>query len=66
MYSGLVVESGPLKSYKLLTPNEYAPGKGVLPEGNLMLEVYTARKAAFTVVLTRTPSGDYRATQLVR
>jgi len=65
MYSGLVVESGPLKSYKLLTPNEYAPGKGVLPEGNLMLEVYTA-KAAFTVVLTRTPSGDYRATQLVR
>jgi len=65
MYSGLVVESGPLKSYKLLTPNEYAPDKGVLPEGNLMLEVYTA-KAALTLVLTRTPSGDYRATQLVR
>ncbi|HEX4419477.1 MAG TPA: energy transducer TonB [Kofleriaceae bacterium] len=65
MYSGLVVESGPMKDWKLLTPSEYATGGGALPEGNLVLQVRTA-KEAFAVVLTRTPSGDYRATQLAR
>jgi len=65
MYSGLVVESGPMKDWKLLTPNEYSSGSGGLPEGNLVLQVRTA-KEAFAVVLTRTKSGDYRATQLAR
>ena len=65
MYSGLVVESGPLKDWKLLTASEYASGGGALPEGNLVLQVRTA-KEAFAVVLTRTKSGDYRATQLAR
>lgn len=65
MYSGLVVESGPMKDWKLLTPNEYASGSGALPEGNLVLQVRTA-KETFAVVLTRTKSGDYRATQLAR
>jgi TonB family protein len=65
MYSGLVVESGPMKDWKLLTPKEYASGGGALPEGNLVLQVRTA-KEAFAVVLTRTKSGDYRATQLAR
>jgi hypothetical protein len=65
MYSGLVVESGPMKDWKLLTPKEYTSGGGVLPEGNLVLQVRTA-KEAFAVVLTRTKSGDYRATQLAR
>lgn len=65
MYSGLVVESGPMKDWKLLTPAEYSNGSGALPEGNLVLQVRTA-KEAFAVVLTRTKSGDYRATQLAR
>jgi hypothetical protein len=65
MFSGLVVESGPMKDWKLLTPNEYAGGKGTLQEGNFVLQVRTA-KEAFAVVLTRTKSGEYRATQLAR
>ncbi len=65
MYSGLVVESGPMKDWKLLTANEYASGSGALSEGNLVLQVRTA-KESFAVVLTRTKSGDYRATQLAR
>jgi TonB family protein len=65
MYSGLVVESGPMKDWKLLTASEYASGSGALPEGNLVLQVRTA-KESFAVVLTRTKSGDYRATQLAR
>ncbi|MGE0550901.1 MAG: energy transducer TonB [Kofleriaceae bacterium] len=62
MYSGLVVESGPMKDWKLLKPSEYG---GDLPEGNVVLQVRTA-KTAFAVVLTRTKSGEYRATQLAR
>jgi len=65
MYAGLVVESGPMKSSKLLTPSEYTSGSGALPEGNLVLQIRTA-KESFAVVLTRTKSGDYRATQLAR
>jgi hypothetical protein len=62
MYTGLIVESGPMKDWKLLTADEYG---GSLPEGNVVLQVRTA-KATFAVVLTRTNSGDYRATQLAR
>ncbi|NVB78915.1 MAG: hypothetical protein HOV81_11005 [Kofleriaceae bacterium] len=64
MYSGLVVESGPMKDWKLLAANEYGGGES-LPEGNVVLQVRTA-KESFAVVLTRTKSGDYRATQLAR
>lgn len=65
MYSGLVVESGPMKDWKLLTASEYGSASGALPEGNLVLQVRTA-KESFAIVLTRTKSGDYRATQLAR
>ena len=65
MYSGLVVESGPMRDWKLLTPKEFGNGAEALPEGNFVLQIRTA-KAAFAVVLTRTPSGEYRATQLAR
>jgi TonB family protein len=65
MFSGLVVESGPMKDWKLMTPSEYGGGSGALPEGTLVLQVRTA-KEAFAIVLTRTKSGDYRATQLAR
>jgi len=64
MYSGLVVESGALKDWKLMTPAEY-PGAGQLPDGDLVLQVRTA-KESFAVVLHRTNSGEYRATQLAR
>jgi hypothetical protein len=65
MYAGLIVESGPMKDWKLLSPSEYSSGGSSLPEGNVVLQVRTA-KESFAVVLTRTPSGDYRATQLAR
>ena len=65
MYTGLIVESGPMKDWKLLTANEYAAAGASLPEGNLVLQVRT-QKESFAVVLTRTKSGDYRATQLAR
>jgi hypothetical protein len=65
MYGGLVVESGPMKDWKLLTPREYSSSGESLPEGNVVLQVRTT-KEAFAVVLTRTKSGDYRATQLAR
>jgi Gram-negative bacterial TonB protein C-terminal len=64
MYAGVIVESGALKDWKLMTPAEYAGG-GQLPEGNLVLQVRTAREA-FAIVLSRTKSGEYRATQLAR
>ncbi|HEU4612804.1 MAG TPA: TonB family protein, partial [Kofleriaceae bacterium] len=64
MYGNLVVESGPLKDWKLLSPNEYSSSAS-LPEGNVVLQIRTA-KESFAVVLTRTKSGDYRATQLAR
>ena len=62
MYSGLIVESGPLKDWKLLTPGEYG---GQLPDGNLVLQVHTD-KASFAIVLTKQAGGDWRATQLAR
>ena len=62
VFSGLIVESGPMKDWKLLSPAEYGAG---LPDGNVVLQVRT-EKASFAVVLTRTPSGDYRATQMAR
>jgi TonB family protein len=65
MFSGLIVESGPMKDWKLLKPSEYGSGGASLPEGSLVLQVRTA-KEAFAVVLTRTKSGDYRATQIAR
>jgi TonB family protein len=65
MYGELITESGPMKDWKLLSPGEYTSGNGSLPEGNVVLQVRTT-KEAFAVVLTRTKSGDYRATQLAR
>ena len=65
MYGELIAESGPMRDWKLLSPGEYTSGNGALPEGNVVLQVRTT-KEAFAVVLTRTKSGEYRATQLAR
>lgn len=63
MYAGLIVESGPMKDYKLLTAGE--AGVQGAPEGTYVLQLRTA-KAAFSIVWMRTKSGDYLATQLAR
>ncbi|TMQ20621.1 MAG: hypothetical protein E6J91_03620 [Deltaproteobacteria bacterium] len=63
MYAGLVVESGPLKDWKLLTPGE--AGVQGAPAGTFVLEI-RAGKEAFRVLLARMNSGEYRATQLAR
>lgn len=62
MYAGLILESGSMKDWKLLTPSEYG---GALPDGALVLQVRTT-KGAFNVVLQRTNSGEYRASQIAR
>ena len=63
MYSGLIVESGPMKDYKLLTAEE--AGVQGAPEGTYVLQLHTA-KAGFAVVFMRTRAGEYLATQLAR
>ena len=63
MYTGLVVESGGMTGWKLLTPSE--AGVQGAPDGTYVLQLRTA-KESFAVVLMRTNSGEYRATQLAR
>jgi len=63
MYANLVVESGPMKDYKLMTPAE--AGVADAPGGVYVLQLRTT-KAAFLIQLTRIPSGEYLATQLIR
>jgi hypothetical protein len=68
LYTGVIVESGPLKDWQLLTAEEYAAKAGApakLGEGELVLLV-KAGKQQFAIVLRKTPGGDYRATQMVR
>src|SRR4029077_5862522 len=45
MYSGLVVESGPIKDWKLLSAGEYSSGGTSLPHGNVVLQVRTAKES---------------------
>ncbi len=67
LYTGLLVESGPLKDWQLLTAAEYAAKSGgaQLGEGDLVL-VVRAAKQQLAILLRRTGSGDYRASQLLR
>jgi len=67
MYRGLLSESGPLRDWKLMTPSEYSARVGPIQTvGNsLVLQVRTS-KETFAVVLTRMPSGEFRATQILR
>ena len=64
LYSGILVESGPMRDWKLLTPKEYGGGDA-LPDGNVVLQVHTT-KESFAIVLTKQKSGDWRATQIAR
>ncbi|MBP6630774.1 MAG: TonB family protein [Kofleriaceae bacterium] len=68
MYQQLVAESGPMRDWQLVTPAEYearTKARVELPEGSVLLLIRTERER-FAVVFQRTPSGDYRATQLAR
>jgi len=62
MYS-VLVESRAMKDWKLLTPSE--AGVQAAPEGTFVLQIRTG-KGTFSVVLTRTKSGEYRAAQLAQ
>jgi len=64
MYGELVAESGAMKDWKLLKASEY-PGGAKFPEGTVVVTVQAAN-ATFAVVMSKTPSGDYRATQIAR
>ena len=62
MYKGLLVESGPLRDWKLMTAAEY----GAQAAGDaLVLQVRTS-KETFAVVMQKTGSGEFRAVQIVR
>jgi TonB family protein len=62
MYKGLVVESGPMRDWKLMTAAEYGAAGAT---DALVLQVRTS-KESFAVVLQKTGSGEYRAVQMVR
>lgn len=67
MYTGVLVESGPLKDWQLVTAEEYAAKGGTLKLGENELAIMVkAAKQQFAIVLRKTPGGDYRATQMVR
>jgi TonB family protein len=68
MYEGLIVESGPMKDWALLTPAEYEKRVGAevpVHDDSLFLVLRTA-KESFALVMAKTKSGEYRATQLAR
>ena len=67
MYEGLIVESGALESWEVMTPGAYAKQTGSpveLADGSLVLVVKA--KETFAVVMNKTKSGEYRATMVVR
>ncbi len=67
MYTGVLVESGPLKDWQLVTAAEYAAKGGTHKLGDNELAIMVkATKQQFAIVLRKTPGGDYRAAQMVR
>ncbi|HUQ05871.1 MAG TPA: hypothetical protein VM261_25390 [Kofleriaceae bacterium] len=68
VYEGLLVESGPMKDWKLLSPGEFTAKTGIpaqVEDGAMVLMLVTG-KEKFGVVLTPTRSGEYRATEILR
>jgi TonB family protein len=68
LYTGLVVESGKLKDWKLVSTDEYAKKFGTpinLGDDGAIL-VVTAEKGMFAIILQKMRSGDYRATHIIR
>jgi hypothetical protein len=68
VYEGLLVESGPLKDWQLLSPREFRQregGGGTFGDGSLVIAIATS-KERFGIVLTPTRSGEFRATHILR
>ena len=68
VYEGLLVESGPMKEWKLLSPAEFTAKTGTpaqVEDGAMVLMLVTG-KERFGVVLSPTRSGEYRATEILR
>lgn len=67
VYEGLLVESGALKRFEVMTPEKFTARTGVaVSEPDARVLLVEATKATFGVVLTRTRSGEYRATAIAR
>ncbi len=67
-YEALLVESGPMQDWKLVSPAQFTAKTGVptqLEDGSMILLLVVA-KESFGVVLTPTRSGEYRATEILR
>ena len=68
VYGALLVESGPMQDWKLLSPSAFTQKSGIpaqVDEGAMVL-LLSASKAKFGIVLTPTRSGEYRATEVLR
>lgn len=69
VYGALLVESGPMTDWKLLSPNTFTQKTGIPVSGaadGAMVLMLQARKATFGVLLTPTRSGEYRVTEVLR
>jgi len=70
IYTGLVVESGRLRDWKLVGRGEYAKRYGTPialgPDETGAIMMVTTDKTGFALVLQAMRSGDYRVTQLIR
>lgn len=68
VYGALLVESGPMKDWKLLSPTAFTQKTGIpaqVDDGAMVL-LLSASKSKFGIVLTPTRSGEYRATEVLR
>ncbi len=66
MYEGVLVESGGLKRFEVMTAAAFTAKLGVAVPSDAMVLLVEATKARFGVVLTRTRSGEFRATAIAR
>ena len=68
VYEGLIVETGKLTSWELLTADQYSKkvGTPLQMTGGALVLVVNAKSESFAVVLVPTKSGEYRAQAVVR
>jgi hypothetical protein len=66
VYEGVLVESGGLKRFEVMTAAAFTAKLGVAVPSDAMVLLVEATKARFGVVLTRTRSGEFRATAIAR
>ncbi len=68
VYEGLLVESGPLKRFEVLSASAFSAKAhiAVAAEAGAMVILVEAQKGTFGIVLTPTRSGEYRASGIAR